>query len=88
MVENDLRSEYKNTMIINIVEKSGISLNQKFQSTNPFKNKHRGEKICMSCDGQQSIKCRKQGVGYDLSCFECRKKNKNSKYIGETGRNG
>ena len=87
-MEVELRKEYKNSLNINIIEKTGISLQKKLQTNNPFAKKHCGEKQCLSCDGKKSIKCRKQGVGYDFSCKECKKVRINSNYIGETGRNG
>ena len=63
-------------------------MQKKLQTNNPFAKKHCGEKQCFSCDGKKSIKCRKQGVGYDFSCKECTKVKIDSNYIGETGRNG
>ena len=38
------------------------------------------------CDGR-GVKCRDEGVGYRGVCEECRRVNRNSEYIGETGKN-
>ena len=73
-------------MNFQIIEQTGVSLERLFQKSNPFREKDCGKQDCVVCDSR-GVKCRDEGVGYRGVCKECRRVNRNSEYIGETGKN-
>ena len=69
---------------IAVVEKTGTTMKQTLQRSNPFKQeKCRKARMCMVCLGNSGGKCREESVTYEIMCGECE-----SRYIGETSRNG
>ena len=80
------RIENKNSMNIQIVEQTGLSLKSMFQRPNPFKDQNCGKSDCLTCDGT-GVKCRTEGVGYTGICKECRKSNIPNEYKGISGKN-
>ena len=69
---------------ISVVEKTGVSMKQKLQRSDPFKREMcRKPNQCMVCLGNNLGKCREESVTYQITCSECA-----SCYIGETSRNG
>jgi hypothetical protein len=85
-IEKEPRKENKDLMNFQIIEQTGVSLERLFQKSNPFREKDCGKQDCVVCDGK-GVKCRDEGVGYRGVCKECRRVNRNSEYIGETGKN-
>ena len=69
---------------ISVVEKTGVSMKQKLQRSDPFSSeKCRKQNQCMVCLGSSVGKCREESVTYQISCSECE-----SCYVGESSRNG
>ena len=67
---------------IRVVERSGTTVKQKLQRSNPLSTGQCADKEnCMVCrTGGKN--CRKEGVNYSITCDKC-----GAVYIGETGRN-
>ena len=67
---------------IKVVERSGTTIKQQLQKSNPFGVKKCSDhENCMVCrSGGRN--CRRDGVNYSLTCDNC-----GAVYIGETGRN-
>ena len=70
---------------IKVVEKSGRTIKSLVQRTDPFQKKQcEDSRNCMICREEDSKgRCRQTGIVYEMNCKSC-----NSKYIGETSRNG
>ena len=67
-----------------IVEKGGVTLEQKLRRSNPWAGKSRGSN-CFPCKSGKGGNCWRESVTYDIFCKECGKKVCACK--GETGRN-
>ena len=82
-----LRKKYeeiiqKSKIPIKVVERSGTTVKQKVQRSNPFASKHCADKDnCMVCRTGGSG-CRKEGINYRITCDQC-----GHYYLGESGRN-
>ena len=70
---------------IKVVEKSGRTIKSIVQRTDPFQKKRcEDNNNCMICKEEEGKgRCRQTGVVYEINCKSC-----DSKYIGETSRNG
>ena len=68
-----------------IVEKSGITLEQKLRRSNPWSGERCGRQECFPCRTDEGGDCRREGVTYSLICEECG--DNVCEYFGETGRN-
>ena len=72
----------KSKIPIKVVEKSGTTIKQTLQKSNPFKEKHCKDKDnCFVCR-TGGTNCRKEGINYKITCDLC-----GAVYIGESGRN-
>ena len=68
-----------------IVGKGGVSLEQRFRKSNPWKGEKCGRPLCFPCRGSRGGDCWREGVCYTLWCEECGENV--AAYKGETGRN-
>ena len=68
-----------------IVEKSGITLEQKLRRSNPWSGEKCGRRDCFPCRTDEGGDCWREGVTYSLICEECG--DDVCQYFGESGRN-
>ena len=68
-----------------IVEKGGVTLEQKLRRSNPWANKKCERPKCFPCQSEKGGNCWRESVTYDIFCKVCGEKV--SSYKGETGRN-
>ena len=68
-----------------IVEKSGVTLEQKLRRSNPWSGERCGRQDCFPCRTDEGGDCRREGVTYSLICEECG--DDICQYFGESGRN-
>ena len=68
-----------------IIEKSGISLEQKLRRSNPWSDEKCGRPTCFPCRADDGGDCWRESVTYSLVCEECGAEV--CQYFGETGRN-
>ena len=68
-----------------IIEKSGISLEQKLRRSNPWSGEKCGRPTCFPCRTDDGGDCWRESVTYSLVCDECGQDV--CQYFGETGRN-
>ena len=75
---------------IKFVERAGLSLSDMLVDSNPWGDQECGRKGCFICRGvKRGIRnCMKEGVVYNITCEECKSKEKKAEYWGETGRDG
>ena len=69
-----------------IVEKGGITLEQKLRRSNPWSKENCGRIRCFPCKSEGGGNCYRESVTYTIFCEECGIEV--AAYIGETGRNG
>ena len=69
-----------------IVEKGGITLEQKLRRSNPWAGENCGRPKCFPCRAGEGGNCWRESVTYTLWCEECGIKV--AAYKGESGRNG
>ena len=69
-----------------IIGKGGVTLEEKFRKSNPWKGGKCGRPLCFPCRGDKGGDCWREGVCYTLWCEECGQEV--AAYKGETGRNG
>ena len=74
------------TIRFKIVEKSGVSLEQKLRKSNPWGGERCGRPNCFQCRTDEGGDCWRESVTYSLVCEECGEEI--CKYFGESGRNG
>ena len=74
------------SFLFKIVEKSGISLEQKLRKSNPWGGERCGRQNCFQCKTDEGGDCWRESVTYSLVCEECGEDV--CKYFGESGRNG
>ena len=74
----------KSKIPIKVVEKSGPTLKNKVQKSDPLRegNKCMNAEECFVCKSGGKA-CRKEGITYEIECDECK-----DVYIGESARNG
>ena len=71
---------------IKVVERTGITLKQKLQVSNPFKLQHCGREDCLVCTSGGTGNCTSESITYQINCLgDCEEKNR---YKGESSRNG
>ena len=68
-----------------IVEKSGVTLEQKLRRSNPWSGERCGRQDCFPCRTDEGGDCWREGVTYSLICEECG--DDICQYFGESGRN-
>jgi hypothetical protein len=68
-----------------IIEKGGVTLEQKLRRSNPWAGGKCDRPRCFPCQGDRGGNCWREGVNYDLWCEECGEKV--AAYKGESGRN-
>ena len=66
---------------IKVVEKSGVTIKELLQRSDPCKPPGCDRGNCMVCQTEGKGKCNRQGVTYEISCNTC-----GDRYIGETAR--
>jgi hypothetical protein len=69
-----------------IIEKGGVTLEQKLRRSNPWAGGRCGRPECFPCRGPRGGNCWREGVTYSLWCEDCGEAI--ACYKGETGRNG
>ena len=69
-----------------VIEKGGVTLEQKLRRSNPWAGGSCGRPRCFPCRGPRGGNCYREGVTYSLWCDECGEAV--ACYKGETGRNG
>lgn len=67
---------------IKVVEKTGTTLKEVLQRSDPFKRQRCGREDCLVCKQAGKGPCNAHGVTYKIECQGCE-----DKYIGETARN-
>ena len=68
-----------------IIEKGGVTLEQKLRRSNPWAGGKCGRPRCFPCQGDRGGNCWREGVNYTLGCEECGEEV--AAYKGETGKN-
>ena len=68
-----------------IVEKGGVTLEQKLRRSNPWSGEKCQRPNCFPCKSEKGGNCWRESVTYEIFCKECGRKV--SAYKGETGRN-
>ena len=66
---------------IKVVEKSGTTLKQMLQRSDPFKPNKCSRTNCFVCQSDRKGPCNRQGVTYNIECQGCK-----NTYVGETAR--
>ena len=66
---------------IKVIEKTGVTLKQLLQKSDPFKERRCSRNDCMICTTGGRGPCQTPGVNYEIKCKTCGKI-----YIGETSR--
>ena len=69
-----------------IIEKGGVTLEQKLRKSDPWAGGKCGRQQCFPCRSDKGSNCCREGVTYSLICKECGVKV--AEYKGETGCNG
>ena len=69
-----------------MVEKRGVTLEEKLRRSNPWAGERCGRPTCFPCKTDEGGDCWREGVTYSLVCEECGQGV--AEYFGETGRNG
>ena len=89
MVEKEEQNNQGRDWRVKFVEKGGTSLKWQVQKNNPWSGTGCQDQECFSCSSSTDKKpdCRRTGVGYRISCLECRQEGRVVVYEGETGRN-
>ena len=86
MKEKEAQNNQGRKIRFRIVEKGGITLEQKLRRSNPWSGEQCGRPRCFPCKSDDGGNCWRESVTYSLSCGECREEV--AAYFGETGRNG
>ena len=73
------------TIRFKIVEKGGVTLENKLRRSNPWAGQKCGRPRCFPCRGEKGGNCWLESVTYNLWCDECGEEV--AAYKGETGRN-
>ena len=73
---------------IKFVERAGTSVRDLLVTSNPWGDMKCGRQKCFVCksEGAGIGKCMKENVLYSIRCNECRERERESEYWGETGR--
>ena len=86
MKEKEVMNNQGRNIRFKIVEKSGVSLEQKLRKSNPWGGERCGRQNCFQCKTDEGGDCWRESVTYSLVCEECGEDV--CKYFGESGRNG
>ena len=71
------------TIRFKIVERRGVTLEEKLRKSNPWAGERCGRQNCFPCQTDEGGDCWREGVTYSLVCEQC-----GAEYFGESGRNG
>ena len=71
------------TIRFKVVERRGVTLEEKLRKSNPWAGERCGRDNCFPCKTDEGGDCWREGVTYSLVCEEC-----GAEYFGESGRNG
>ena len=69
-----------------IVERRGVTLEEKLRRSNPWAGERCGRPTCFPCQTDEGGDCWREGITYSLICEVCGEEV--AKYFGESGRNG
>ena len=75
---------------IKFIERAGISMTDMLLQSNPWGDMKCGREGCFVCRAEKGgIKdCMKESVLYSIKCDDCTERGRETKYWGETGRDG
>ena len=85
MKEKEAQNNQGRTIRFRIVEKGGITLEQKLRRSNPWAGEKCGRPKCFPCRSERGGNCYRESVTYTIWCEECGEEV--ATYIGESGRN-
>jgi hypothetical protein len=85
MREKEAQNNQGKRIRFRIVEKGGITLEQKLRRSNPWAGENCGRPKCFPCKSDGGGNCWRESITYTLNCEECG--DEIAAYIGETGRN-
>ena len=85
MREKEAQNNQGRKIRFKIVEKGGVTLEQKLRRSNPWAGQKCGRPRCFPCRGEKGGNCWQESVTYTLWCDECGEEV--AAYKGETGRN-
>ena len=74
------------TIRFRMVERRGVTLEEKLRRSNPWAGERCGRPTCFPCQTDDGGNCWREGVTYSLVCEECGQGV--AEYFGESGRNG
>ena len=72
------------TIMFKVVEKRGVTLEEKLRRSNPWKDEACGRPNCFPCQSRGGGNCWRERVTYSSVCEECGRGV--AEYFGETGR--
>ena len=85
MKEKEAQNNQGRSIRFRIVEKGGITLEQKLRRSNPWAGEKCGRPKCFPCRSERGGNCYRESVTYTIWCEECGEEV--ATYIGESGRN-
>ena len=85
MKEKEVLNNQGRNIRFKIIEKSGVTLEQKLRRSNPWSGERCGQQNCFQCKTDDGGDCWRESVTYSLVCEECGEAV--CKYFGESGRN-
>ena len=74
------------TIRFRVVERRGVTLEEKLRRSNPWAGERCGRPNCFPCQTDEGGDCWREGITYSLICEECGEEV--AAYFGESGRNG
>ena len=86
MKEKEVLNNQGRNIRFKIIEKSGVTLEQKLRRSNPWSGERCGRQNCFQCKTDEGGDCWRESVTYSLVCEECGEAV--CQYFGESGRNG
>ena len=85
MRQKEAQNNQGKTIRFKIIEKGGVTLDQKLRRSDPWAGGKCGRERCFPCMGDKGGNCWREGVTYSLWCEKCREVV--ACYKGETGQN-
>ena len=86
MKEKEAHNNQGRNIRFKIIEKSGVTLENKLRKSNPWSGERCGRPSCFQCKTDDGGDCWRESVTYSLVCEECGEAV--CQYFGESGRNG
>ena len=74
------------TIRFRVVERRGVTLEEKLRRSNPWAGERCGRPNCFPCQTDEGGDCWREGITYSIICEECGEEV--AAYFGESGRNG